>query len=170
MFHRPPSVSRNFISAPGAPGTRTGRSARRARRARARPPCGGCAAWPSRCRRDRASRSRAPRSVPASFAASCRELMLMPTKMCAARAAVQPIVELGDHAAAERRAELAERAGPLGNRHREDRFARFAQLGAFGDEAQAIEVHVRAAQHRDQIAAQSRCACATTALRARRSA
>ena len=47
-------------------------------------------------------------------------------------------------------AELAERARPLGDRDAEQRLARFADLGALGDEAQAIEVHVRAAQHRDQ--------------------
>ena len=65
-------------------------------------------------------------------------------------APAQPVVELGHDAAADRRAELAERAGPLGNGDGEQRFARFAELGALGDEAQAIEVHVRAAQHRDE--------------------
>ena len=65
-------------------------------------------------------------------------------------ASAQAIVELGHDPAADRRAEFAERAGPLGNGDGEQRFARFAELGALGDEAQAIEVHVRAAQHRDE--------------------
>ena len=38
----------------------------------------------------------------------------------------------------------------LGNLHRQHRFAVFADLGAFGDEAQAIEVHVGAAGHGHQ--------------------
>ena len=66
------------------------------------------------------------------------------------RAPAQPVVELGDDAPADRRAELAERARPLGNGDREQRLARLAELGAFGDEAQAVEVHVRAAQHGDE--------------------
>ena len=52
--------------------------------------------------------------------------------------------------AAERGAELAERAGPLRDGHGEQRLARLAELGALGDEAQPIEVHVGAAQHRRQ--------------------
>src|SRR6266540_3635905 len=55
------------------------------------------------------------------------------------------VVELGHLALAEQRAELAEAAGPLGDRHREDRLALLADLGALGDEAQPVEVHVRAA-------------------------
>ena len=43
----------------------------------------------------------------------------MPTKMCASRAAAQPVVELGDDAAADGGAELAERARALGDRHAE---------------------------------------------------
>jgi hypothetical protein len=53
---------------------------------------------------------------------------------------------------AEQRAEFAEAAGALGNRDGEDRFALLAQLGALGDEAQAIEIHVRARRDRNVIA------------------
>jgi hypothetical protein len=65
-------------------------------------------------------------------------------------AAAQPVVELGDDAPADRGTELAERAGALGNRHGEQRLARFANLSTFGDEAQPIEIHVGAARHRDE--------------------
>ena len=69
------------------------------------------------------------------------------------------VVEFGDVALAEQRAELAEAAGPLGNRHREDRLARLAQLGALGDEAQPVEVHVRAAgDRRRSVRSLVRCA------------
>ena len=40
--------------------------------------------------------------------------------------------------------------GPLGDRDAEQGLARLADFGALGDEAQPIEVHVRAAQHRDE--------------------
>ena len=59
------------------------------------------------------------------------------------------IVELGDRSLAEEPAELAEAARSLGNRHRENRLALLAQLGALGDEAQPVEVHVGAAGDRD---------------------
>ncbi len=62
----------------------------------------------------------------------------------------QPVIELGDDAASDRGAELAERAGPLGNRDAEDRFSRLADLRAFGHEPQTIEVHVGAAQDRHE--------------------
>ena len=71
------------------------------------------------------------------------------------------IVEFGDAALAQQRAELAEAARPLGNRHREDRLARFAELGPFGDEAQAVEIHVGAAGDRDESAALRRGAART---------
>ena len=67
-------------------------------------------------------------------------------------AAAQAVVELGDHSRPQRGAELAKGAGTLGNGHGDDRFAGFAQLGALGDEAQAIEVHVGAAQDRGDAA------------------
>ena len=89
----------------------------------------------------------------------------MPTKMCALLAAAQPVVELGDHAPADRRAELAEGAGPLRDRHAEQRLARLAELGALGDEAQAIEVHVGAAQHGDEPASPGRPVRSTHARR-----
>ena len=76
-------------------------------------------------------------------------------------AAAQAVVELGDDARAQPRAELAERAGPLGDRDGEDRLARLAELGALGDEAQAVEVHVRAAEDR-RHAARSPRDCAAT--------
>ena len=60
------------------------------------------------------------------------------------------VVELGDRARAEQFAESAEAASLLRNRHREQRFSFFADLGAFCHEAQAIEVHVGAAGDRDE--------------------
>ena len=74
----------------------------------------------------------------------------MPDEDVRAVAAAQPVVELGHDAPADGRAELAERAGPLGNGDAEERLARLADFGALGDEAQPIEVHVRAAQHRHE--------------------
>ena len=62
------------------------------------------------------------------------------------------VVEFGDRALAEKPAERAEAARPLRNRHREDRLAPLAQLGALGDEAQPVEVHVGAAGDRDERA------------------
>ena len=76
--------------------------------------------------------------------------MATPTKICACCRPAQAVVELRDDAAADGAAELAKRARPLGDRHGEQRFARFAELGPLGDEAQTIEVHVGAAQHRDE--------------------
>ena len=73
-------------------------------------------------------------------------------------AAAQPVVELGDDARAERGAELAEGAGTLRDRDGEQRLASFAELRALGDETQAIEVHVGAAQRRRRAAARARCA------------
>jgi hypothetical protein len=49
-------------------------------------------------------------------------------------AAAQPVVELGDDAAADGRAEFAKRARTFRNRDTEDPFARFADFGALGDE------------------------------------
>ena len=53
-----------------------------------------------------------------------------------------PVIEFGDAALAEQCAELAEAARPFGDRDRQDRFALLAELGAFGDEAQPVEIHV----------------------------
>ena len=53
--------------------------------------------------------ARCRRSATATRVAAATSV-LTPTKMCAALAAAQAVVELGDHAAAERGAELAERA------------------------------------------------------------
>ena len=61
-------------------------------------------------------------------------------------AAAQAVVELGHDAAPDRGAELAERAGPLRDRHAEQRLARLAQLGPLRNEPQPIEVHVGAAE------------------------
>ena len=71
------------------------------------------------------------------------------------RPPAQPVVELRDDAAADRRAEFPERAGTLGNRDRQQRLARLAHLRTLGDEAKPIEVHVGAAQHRHQRLAAS---------------
>ena len=59
------------------------------------------------------------------------------------------VVELGHRARADQLAEAPEAAALLGNRHREQGLALLADLGALGDEAQAIEVHVGAAGDRD---------------------
>ena len=61
-----------------------------------------------------------------------------------------PIIELGDVSLAEKRAELPEAARALRDRHREYRLALLAQLGLFGDESQAVEIHVRAASDSHQ--------------------
>ena len=52
------------------------------------------------------------------------------------------VVELGDLAPAQRRAEGLEAARPLGHGDGDDRFALFAQFGALGNVAQAVEVDV----------------------------
>ena len=56
------------------------------------------------------------------------------------------VVELGDVAARRQAAEVLEAAGPLRDRGREDRLAGLAELGPLGDEAEPVEVHVRAAE------------------------
>ncbi len=56
--------------------------------------------------------------------------------------AVVAVVELGDLAPAQRRAEGLEAARPLGHGDGDDRFALFAQFGALGNVAQAVEVDV----------------------------
>jgi hypothetical protein len=58
--------------------------------------------------------------------------------------AARPAWQLADHQFAK----APEAAALFGNRHGEQRFALFADLGALGDEAQAVEVHVGAAQDR----------------------
>ncbi len=60
------------------------------------------------------------------------------------------VVELGDGARADQLAEAPEAAALLGNGHREQRLALLADLGPLGDEAQAVEVHVRAAGDGDE--------------------
>ena len=72
------------------------------------------------------------------------------------------VVELGDRALADEADELAKAARPLGDRHREDRLALLAHLGALGDEAQPVEVHVRAAGDRDERPVRSRAASRPT--------
>ena len=60
------------------------------------------------------------------------------------------VVELGDGMTAHQSAELQEAAAPLGDGHGKHRLAGFTDLGAFGHEAQAVEVHVGAAGHGHQ--------------------
>ena len=74
------------------------------------------------------------------------------------------VVELGDVALAEQRAELAEAARALRDGHREHRLALLAELGALGDEAQPVEVHVRAAGDRDQRLVRAAACRSTHAL------
>ena len=61
-----------------------------------------------------------------------------------------PVVELGDVAVADERAEALEAAALLGDRNREHGFARFTHFRALGDEAHPVEVHVRAGRDRDE--------------------
>src|SRR5262249_49483761 len=51
----------------------------------------------------------------------------------------EAIVELGHYPRPERRAEFAKGPGALGDGHAEHRLARLAELGALGDEAEAVE-------------------------------
>src|SRR5580765_6601425 len=60
------------------------------------------------------------------------------------------VVELGHCARADQFAKAPEAAALLGDRHREQCLALLADLGALGDEAQAVEVHVGAAGDRDE--------------------
>ncbi len=57
------------------------------------------------------------------------------------------VVELGHRAAAQQLAELQEAALLFRNGDRQQRFTLFAQLAAFGNVAQAVEVNVRAGEH-----------------------
>ena len=61
------------------------------------------------------------------------------------------IDEFGDVAGADQFAEALEAAAFFGNRYREYGFTCFADLGALGDEAQAVEIHIGTAGNRDQI-------------------
>ena len=65
-----------------------------------------------------------------------------PTKRCAARGIAVAVVELRDGERTEYLAEAEEAAGALGDGHREERLARFAELGALGHVPQPIEPHV----------------------------
>ena len=71
--------------------------------------------------------------------------MARPTKTCATLRVGDAVVELGHRARADQLAEALEAAALLGDRHREQRLALLADLGALGDEAQPVEVHVGAA-------------------------
>ncbi len=62
------------------------------------------------------------------------------------------VVEFGHVAPAEQRAQRPEASGALRDGDREDRLAMLAQLGALGDEAQPVEIHVRAGCHHHQRA------------------
>jgi hypothetical protein len=63
----------------------------------------------------------------------------------------QSVVEFSDDPFPQRIAELTKRPGPFRNGHGKKRLMRFAEFGSFGDESQAIEVHVRAAEHGDKM-------------------
>ena len=54
---------------------------------------------------------------------------------------------------AEQAAERLEASRPLGDRGRENRLAGLAEVGSLGDEAEPVEVHVRAAEHGDEVPA-----------------
>src|SRR5438309_7393931 len=60
------------------------------------------------------------------------------------------VVELGDVAAAKRRAERLEATRALGDGDREYCLPVLAKLGFLGDEAQAVEVRIGARGHGDQ--------------------
>ena len=58
---------------------------------------------------------------------------------------------MGHDAPAQRRAELAKRARSFGDRDAQQRFPCFADLRPLRDEAQAVEVHIGAAQQGDEM-------------------
>ena len=60
------------------------------------------------------------------------------------------VVEFGDVAAAHQRTELFKAARLLGQGDRQNRLALLAQLGALGDVAQAVKIHIGAAGHGNQ--------------------
>ena len=60
------------------------------------------------------------------------------------------VIELGHGAAADDLAEAQEAAGAFGDLDREHRLAARAEVGALGHVAQAVEIEVGAAHHRDQ--------------------
>ena len=93
-----------------------------------------------------ARRAAAARTTVSFSARPCESAT--PTKICALAAAGVAVVELGDAALAEHLAEAQEAARLLGNRHGQQRLALPADLGALGDVAQAVEVHVGAAVDR----------------------
>ena len=64
---------------------------------------------------------------------------------------VVAVVEFGDVALADQGQEFLVGAGLLGQRDGKDGFALFAKLGALGDEAQAVEIHVGAGGDGDQV-------------------
>jgi hypothetical protein len=65
--------------------------------------------------------------------------------------AVIAVVEFGDAALADQRQEFFVGARFLRQRHGEYRFALLAEFGAFGNEAQAVEIHVGAGRHGHQV-------------------
>ena len=116
MFQRPPSVSRNCISAPGRSGNskRHTRSCADVRRAPAHhvPHVQLRHFVAGQIRRLVALRPQRAASVaivPCRGRDADEDVRLVPS--------AEPIVELGDDARAERRAEAAKGAGPLRNRH-----------------------------------------------------
>ncbi len=62
------------------------------------------------------------------------------------------VVELGHRARSDELAETPERTALLGNGHREKSLALLAEFGALGNEAQAVEIHIRATGDGDQRA------------------
>ena len=60
------------------------------------------------------------------------------------------VVKLGDVAAAEQVDELEKTAALFGDGHGENTFVAFAQFAAFGNVAQAVEIHVGAAGDGDE--------------------
>ena len=60
------------------------------------------------------------------------------------------VVELGNVAAAEQVDELEKTAAFFGDGYGENAFVAFAQFAAFGDVAQAVEIHVGAAGYGDE--------------------
>ena len=138
-------AARKRISAPG----RSGNSKRNSRSSRAsslRPPT----MWRT-CSLASSSSVRSTLAKPccskwrAMRPASSRRPMLSADEDMRHALVGDAVVELGHRARTDELAEALERAALLGDRHREQRLALLAELGALGDEAQAVEVHVRAA-------------------------
>ena len=147
---------------PGARGTRSGTAARRRARAPGRRPCSARAASPSRCRSCRSPDSprRAGRAITASRSSARPCCSAEADEDAAPRSrALVAVVELGDAALAEHARRTAGNCPARSGISTASSASRSrADVGALGDVAQAVEVHVGAAvdRHQPLVAAAAR--------------